>query len=320
MAEHIYRSEQKHYIDMADYMELRSKLRHIAKPDPNALQDSRYRIRSLYFDNYEDKAVTDKLSGSSRREKFRLRYYNGDTSFIRLEKKTKVNRGCHKETAIITAGQCEKILNGRYDSLLSQESPLLSELYAKIRFQCLRPKMIVDYTREAYIYTAGNVRITIDSDIRSSNSTGAFLDPGMVGALSIVRFRTVVKEPLDLVYIFWSIIIGIIVGVGLIPLAVIGSLSIGLILFVFVNRKGSSKPYVVVLNCDDDSAETSSLSLIGAKTKKHLIKSKAVSKNGIELTVEVRLAQASTNFVNELLQVPGVSNAVLVSYNGDYYM
>ena len=143
---------------------------------------------------------------------------------------------------------------------------------------------------------------------------------GMVGALSIVRFRTVVKEPLDLVYIFWSIIIGIIVGVGLIPLAVIGSLSIGLILFVFVNRKGSSKPYVVVLNCDDDSAETSSLSLIGAKTKKHLIKSKAVSKNGIELTVEVRLAQASTNFVNELLQVPGVSNAVLVSYNGDYYM
>lgn len=179
MAEHIYRSEQKHYIDMADYMELRSKLRHIAKPDPNALQDSRYRIRSLYFDNYEDKAVTDKLSGSSRREKFRLRYYNGDTSFIRLEKKTKVNRGCHKETAIITAGQCEKILNGRYDSLLSQESPLLSELYAKIRFQCLRPKMIVDYTREAYIYTAGNVRITIDSDIRSSNSTGAFLDPGI---------------------------------------------------------------------------------------------------------------------------------------------
>jgi hypothetical protein len=177
MTEQNYRSELKHYINIADYMELRSKLRHIAKPDPNASQDACYKIRSLYFDNYEDKVVTDKLSGSSRREKFRFRYYNGDTSFIRLEKKSKVNRGCYKETAMVTAEQCEEILNGRYDSLLSGESPLLSELYAKIHFQNLRPKMIVDYIREAYIYTAGNVRITIDSDVRSSNNTSGFLNP-----------------------------------------------------------------------------------------------------------------------------------------------
>ena len=143
---------------------------------------------------------------------------------------------------------------------------------------------------------------------------------GMVGALSIVRFRTVVKEPLDLVYMFWSIITGIIVGVGLIPLAVIGSVAIGLILFVFVNRKSVDTPYVVVVNCADDNSETESMQLIKNKTKKHVVKSKAVSINGIELTVEVRLLEASTKFINELLGVSGVSNAVLVSYNGEYYM
>lgn len=143
---------------------------------------------------------------------------------------------------------------------------------------------------------------------------------GMVGALSIVRFRTVVKEPLDLVYLFWSITIGIIVGVGLIPLAVIGSIVIGLMLFIFVNRKSGEIPYVVVVNCDDDKSESESMRLIKDKTKKHLIKSKSVSKSGIELTIEVRLLEASAGFVNDLLNVRGVSNAVLVSYNGDYYM
>ena len=172
-----YRSESKHCINIADCIELRSRLKYIAKPDPNALQDGCYKIRSLYFDNYEDKAVTDKLSGLSRREKFRLRYYNGDISFIRLEKKSKINKGCHKETAAITAAQCEDILKGCYDSLLSQDSPLLSELYAKMRYQNLRPRMIVDYMREAYIYPAGNVRVTIDRDVRSSGNITGFLNP-----------------------------------------------------------------------------------------------------------------------------------------------
>ena len=177
MTEQKYRNELKHYITAGDYMELRSRLKYIARPDPNASQDGRYKISSLYFDNYEDKAVTDKLSGQSRREKFRLRYYNDDTSFIKLEKKSKMNRGCYKQSEMISAEQCGEILRGCYDNLLSSESPLLSELYAKIRFQNLRPKMIVDYFREAYIYTAGNVRITIDSDIRSSSSITEFFNP-----------------------------------------------------------------------------------------------------------------------------------------------
>lgn len=143
---------------------------------------------------------------------------------------------------------------------------------------------------------------------------------GMVGALSIVRFRTVVKEPLDLVYLFWSISAGIIVGVGLIPLVIIGSLLIGIILFIFVNRKTVDTPYIVVLNLDNEDAELDSLQLMQSHTKKYVVKSKNVSKNGIELTVEVRLKESSTAFINKLFDVSGVSNAVLVSYNGDYYM
>ncbi|MCL2159101.1 MAG: polyphosphate polymerase domain-containing protein [Oscillospiraceae bacterium] len=175
MAEQQYRHEIKHYINIADCMTLKSRLRHIASPDPNAGENGAYKIRSLYFDNYEDKAVTDKLSGVGKREKFRLRYYNDDPSFIRLEKKSKVNKGTYKEMAEVTAEQCEKIIGGSYLGLLSPESPLLSELYVKIQSQNLRPKMIVDYMREAYVYAAGNVRLTIDSDIRSSANTLGFL-------------------------------------------------------------------------------------------------------------------------------------------------
>lgn len=175
MTEQKYRSELKHYINIVDYMELRSRLKHIMRPDSNALSDGSYKISSLYFDNYEDKVVTDKLAGQSRREKFRIRYYNNDTTFIRLEKKSKMNKGCYKQSVMITAEQCQEIINGCYDSLLSQESPLFSELYAKIRYQNLRPKMVVDYMREAYIFPAGNVRITIDSNIRSSNNVTEFL-------------------------------------------------------------------------------------------------------------------------------------------------
>ncbi|MDR1669686.1 MAG: DUF4956 domain-containing protein [Oscillospiraceae bacterium] len=143
---------------------------------------------------------------------------------------------------------------------------------------------------------------------------------GMVGALSIVRFRTVVKEPLDLVYLFWSITAGIVVGVGLIPLAVIGSIVIGLILFVFVNRKTHDTPYVVIISCAGDQAEEKSLQLLSAQTKKHVVKAKSVSREGVELTVEVRLSESSSQFVNALLGIDGVLNATLVSYNGDYYM
>lgn len=151
-------------------------------------------------------------------------------------------------------------------------------------------------------------------------SSNLIVSLGMVGALSIVRFRTVVKEPLDLVYLFWSITAGIIVGVGLIPLAIIGCIVIGLILFLFTNRQANDTPYVVVISCTGDKAENGAIDLLQAKTKKHVVKAKSVSAGGMELTAEVRLKESSTQFVNALLSVDGVTNATLVSYNGDYYM
>lgn len=151
-------------------------------------------------------------------------------------------------------------------------------------------------------------------------SSNLLITLGMIGALSIVRFRTVVKEPLDLVYLFWSITEGIVVGAGLIPLAVISSVTIGLMLFIFVNRKTNDTPYVVVVSCSDEKAEEQSLDLLNRHTKKNVVKAKTVSKNGVELTVEVRLKESSSQFVNALLAIEGVHNATLVSYNGEYYM
>jgi len=133
----------------------------------------------MYFDNYMDKAVVEKLAGLSRREKFRLRYYNGDTSFIRLERKSKANRLAYKEEAAITLPQCKALLAGNYDCLKLPDEPLLMELYSKIHYQNLRPKSIVDYHREAYTYRAGNVRVTFDSRIRVSNSVFGFLKPNL---------------------------------------------------------------------------------------------------------------------------------------------
>ncbi len=171
------RHELKYYINSADYAQLCARLRTVAKLDKNADVDGKYTIQSLYFDNYTDKAVIEKLSGLSRREKFRLRYYNTDTSFIKLEKKSKVNRLCYKESATITKEQCIALLEGNYDVLKVPEMPLLMELYTKIHYQNLRPRSIVNYNREAYVYHAGNARITFDSQIKTSNNVMGFLNP-----------------------------------------------------------------------------------------------------------------------------------------------
>lgn len=173
------RHELKYYINSADYAQLRARLRTVAKPDQNSKENGDYTIRSLYFDNYSDKAVIEKLAGLSKREKFRLRYYNGDTLFIKLEKKSKNNRLCYKESAVITKEQCAAILEGNYDVLKIPEIPLFMELYTKIHYQNLRPRNIVEYKREAYIYKAGNVRVTFDKQIRTSNNVKGFLNPAL---------------------------------------------------------------------------------------------------------------------------------------------
>ena len=131
-------------------------------------------------------------------------------------------------------------------------------------------------------------------------TSNIILSLGMVGALSIVRFRTAVKEPLDIAFLFWAISVGIVIGAGLIPLGVIGSIFIGIVLLVFVNKKSSDTPYIIILNLEDDKAEEDSMIKIKSMTKKNLVKAKTVSRNGIELTVEVRLLDMSIYSLNIL--------------------
>jgi len=189
----IGRRELKFYINHFDYIQLRTRLRVIAKPDINGSADNGYIVRSLYFDNYFDKVVFDKLSGQSNREKFRIRYYNADVSFIRLEKKSKANKLVGKENALITAEQCGEILLGNYDCLKLAEVPLMMELYTKIRTQNLRPRNIVEYRREAYTFRAGNVRITLDSRVKTSDSVRDFLSPKLVSVPATIDIVMEVK-------------------------------------------------------------------------------------------------------------------------------
>ena len=149
-------------------------------------------------------------------------------------------------------------------------------------------------------------------------TSNVVLSLGMVGALSIVRFRTAIKEPMDIAFLFWAIAVGIVLGAGMIPLAVFGSVFVGMVLWVFVNRKTTDQPYIMILNCTDGEAEGQALEQVRKYVKKQVLKSKTVSKNGIEMTLEVRLKGDDSEFVNQIAALPGVESAVLVSYNGDY--
>jgi hypothetical protein len=166
---------------MSDYHEIRERLKIIAKPDLNADLQGGYRVRSLYFDNIYDKVLREKLYGISQREKFRIRYYNDNTSLIKLEKKSKMNGLCSKRVTRITKEECEKLLAGDTGSLLNSQDPLKQELYAKMKYQLLRPRTIVDYHREPYIYPYGNVRITFDTDIRSGLYSTDFFKTDLSG-------------------------------------------------------------------------------------------------------------------------------------------
>ena len=172
-----YRHEWKHEISRADLIAIRQRLRAVAESDPHAV-DGKYFIRSLYFDNLYDKALREKIDGVNMREKFRIRYYNGDTSFIVLEKKSKVNGLGTKCSARLSAAEAQRIVDGDIDWMAAcADRPLVQELYCKMRCQGLEPKTIVDYTREPFIYRPGNVRVTFDYDIRTALRRTDFLNP-----------------------------------------------------------------------------------------------------------------------------------------------
>lgn len=162
------RHEYKHRINYEDYLIIKNRLKYLAKPDAHVGEDGKYEIHSLYFDNLSDKALREKLDGVDRREKFRIRYYNEDTDYIRLEKKSKIHGLCDKQSAPLTKEETIKLCHGDTSFLLSSDRPLLQELYAKMRYQMLKPRVIVDYEREPFVYAPGNVRITFDSNIRTS--------------------------------------------------------------------------------------------------------------------------------------------------------
>ena len=149
-------------------------------------------------------------------------------------------------------------------------------------------------------------------------TSNVVLSLGMVGALSIVRFRTAIKEPLDIAFLFWSIAVGIVLAAGMIPLAIIGSVIVGVILLLFVNRTPSRNPYIVVLRCADHASETAAKKFLESRTERCIVKGKTAQKGQVELNMEIRLRDDNTDFINELSDMDGVESAVLVSYNGDY--
>ena len=174
-----FRHELKQEISYIDMLALRQRLKAVMKKDSHAT-NGKYEIRSLYFDNLNDKALREKIDGVNIREKFRIRYYNGDTSLIKLEKKSKINGLCRKESANLTVEQTKAIINGDYKWMAESEEVLIRELYLKMKQEGLRPKTIVDYMREPFVFEPGNVRITLDYDIRTGVNSVDFLNDSCI--------------------------------------------------------------------------------------------------------------------------------------------
>ena len=174
-----YRHEWKHEISYADLLAIRQRLRAVAESDPHA-RGGKYLIRSLYFDNRSDKALREKIDGVNLREKFRIRYYNGDPSVIHLEKKSKRAGLGTKYSAEVSRDEAQRIVDGDLDWMMDSGRPLVQELYCKMRYQGLKPRTIVEYTREPFIYRPGNVRVTLDYDIRTGLSCTDFLSSDCV--------------------------------------------------------------------------------------------------------------------------------------------
>ncbi len=172
-----YRHEYKCYVNPVDLAELRSRIRRVMQHDKYALDDGNYTVKSMYFDNYLDKALREKQDGVDEREKYRIRYYNDDISFIRLEKKSKKNGMCRKQSSKISIDFCENIIASKPFNILDYESDIIKEFNIKRRTQLLRPKNIVIYEREAFVYEPGNVRVTFDTNIRGSYNINHFLKP-----------------------------------------------------------------------------------------------------------------------------------------------
>lgn len=193
MEENKYRHEYKHYINEGDYISIRNRLNAIADKDLNAGASGKYFIRSLYLDTPGDKALNEKLDGVAVREKFRIRMYNGDYAFIRIEKKCKVNNFGRKEQTVVSRQECQRIIDGDIGWMMDTDRVLLQELYAKMKYERLAPKTIVDYYREPFVFEPGNVRITFDTDIRTGLYSKDFFNDHLT-TLPISQHRVCILE------------------------------------------------------------------------------------------------------------------------------
>jgi hypothetical protein len=169
------RHEYKHSLNWGDYLILRGRLSHIMKRDPHADANGEYKVRSLYFDTPNDKALREKIDGTDKREKFRIRRYIGNTNYIMLEKKSKAHGLCYKRQAPVAPEEVSALQCGDIAWMPADERALIRELYAKMKGDLLRPKTVVDYIREPFICAAGNVRVTFDRDIRTGIFSTNFL-------------------------------------------------------------------------------------------------------------------------------------------------
>lgn len=190
------RHEWKHIISPTDKMQLITRLSSFCAPDSHYGAES-YHIRSLYFDNVYDKALRERLNGQACREKFRIRYYNFDDSYIVLEKKSKFNGLCGKQSARVTRREVENLLKGDIGWLMEKDAPLYQELYAKMRGQMLKPKVIVDYTRRAFVYEPGNTRITLDDNVRTGLSSLDFFNPKLATVPADVTHPIILEVKYD---------------------------------------------------------------------------------------------------------------------------
>ena len=172
------RHEEKHQVNLREALVLSRRLEKLFPRDPHAGPEGSYQVVSLYYDDPYDTALRQKLDGVNRREKFRLRYYGERPDFLKLEKKFKVNGLCGKRSARLTWSEAERLLSGEDAFLLERGEPLLSELYHKLRGTLLRPRTVVCYDREAFLYAPGNVRVTLDRDLRTCGDSAGFLSPG----------------------------------------------------------------------------------------------------------------------------------------------
>lgn len=191
------RHELKHMINYSDYFIMQSRLKHVMRLDKYANETGEYKIRSLYFDNYNDKALQEKMTGISKREKFRIRIYNNDDSLIKLEKKMKERGLCTKVSCLLSREESKHLINGNINFIDLSGRPLLQELKEKMKEERLRPKTVVDYNREAYIYPTGNVRVTFDKGIRTGIASVDFLNSTMPTVESLKNSMMVLEVKYD---------------------------------------------------------------------------------------------------------------------------